>query len=222
MNCFIVYWHPEPQSFNAALLAITRTALGDAGHAVQVSDLHAMRFNPVSGRHNFITVRDPGFFKQQLEEVYATEHDGFAPDIEAELSKLEWCDTLILQFPLWWFGMPAMMKGWVDRVLAMGRTYSNARLYESGEFKGKRAMLSVTTGGPGMAYEPGGCSGDIAGILRPINRGILRFVGFDVLAPQVCYGPARMTPDQRVQVLADHARRLRWLHLDAPIDVGIC
>ncbi len=184
MNCFIVYWHPEPRSFNGALLAATRDTLTQAGHQVRVSDLHAMGFDPVSGRHNFTTVKDPDFFKQQLEELHASEHDGFAPAIETELKNLEWCDLLILQFPLWWFGLPAVMKGWVDRVFAMGRTYGGGHFYENGVFKGKRALLSLTTGGPREAYEPGGFNGDMAGVLRPINRGILRFVGFAVLGPR--------------------------------------
>ena len=50
MNCFIVYWHPEPQSFNGALIEITRETLTDLGHTVRVSDLHAKGFDPVSGR----------------------------------------------------------------------------------------------------------------------------------------------------------------------------
>ncbi|WP_295456643.1 NAD(P)H-dependent oxidoreductase [uncultured Thiodictyon sp.] len=221
MNCFIVYWHPEPQSFNGALLAATRETLTQAGHPIRVSDLHAMGFNPVSGRHNFTSVKNPDFFKQQLEELYASEDNGFAPEIESELKNLEWCDLLILQFPLWWFGMPAVLKGWVDRVFAMGRTYGGGHFYENGVFQGKRAMLSLTTGGPQGAYEPGGFNGDLTGILRPLNRGILRFVGFDVLAPQVCYGPAHLTTPERTQALADHAQRLRGLHLEDPIDVGI-
>ena len=68
-------------------------------------------------------MKNPDFFKQQIEEMYATEAGGFAPDVESELRKLEWCDLMVWQFPLWWFGLPGIMKGWVDRVLVMGRTY---------------------------------------------------------------------------------------------------
>jgi putative NADPH-quinone reductase len=123
MNIFLVGAHPEPQSFNGALFREAERTLAQAGHSVRVSDLHAMAFNPVSGRHNFTTVKDPAFFKQQHEEIHATEVGGFAPDIEAELEKIEWCDLMIWQFPLWWFGLPGTLKGWVDRVFAMGRTY---------------------------------------------------------------------------------------------------
>ncbi|MDX1605640.1 MAG: NAD(P)H-dependent oxidoreductase [Candidatus Competibacterales bacterium] len=220
MNVFIVYWHPEPRSFNAALFATARDTLRAAGHVVQTSDLQAMGFDPVSGRHNFTTVHDPGYFKQQLEERHATEHHGFAPEIEQELQKLEDCDLMIWQFPLWWFGLPAVLKGWVDRVFAMGRTYGGGRQYGNGVFRGRRALLSLTTGGPQPVYAPEGFNGDIQGILRPIQRGMLEFVGFEVLAPHVVYGPVRLSDAERRAKLQCYAERLRTIESEAPIVVG--
>jgi NAD(P)H dehydrogenase (quinone) len=220
MKVFIVYWHPEPGSFNQAMFATARETLASMGHEVQTSDLYAMGFDPVSGRHNFTTTQDPDYFKQQLEEMHATEHGGFAAGIESEMIKLEGCDLMLWQFPLWWFGLPAVLKGWVDRVFAMGRVYGGGHIYETGRFRGKRAMLSLTTGGPEEAYRKGGFNGDIAAILRPIHRGILQFVGFDVLAPQIVYGPARMTDAERKEHLAAFANRLGHISEESPIDVG--
>jgi NAD(P)H dehydrogenase (quinone) len=220
MNAFIVYWHPEPRSFNGALFRTACETLAGPEHAVRTSDLHEMRFDPVSGRHNFATVANPGFFKQQMEELYATEQKGFSAEIEAEMQKLEWCDLLILQFPLWWFGLPSVLKGWVDRVFAMGRIYGMGRIYDTGVFTGKRAMLSLTTGGPEEAYRKGGFNGDIAAILRPIQRGILQFVGFSVLEPHIVFGPAHLNDDQRRQKLERYAERLRTLSDESPIEVG--
>ena len=71
MKAFIVYWHPEPRSFNAAMFRVARETLGQAGHEVRASDLHAARFDPVSSRRNFTTVKDAGYFKQQIEEMHA-------------------------------------------------------------------------------------------------------------------------------------------------------
>ena len=177
MNVFLVYAHAEPKSFNGALFRTAQHTLQAAGHTVQVSDLYGMNFDPVSERRNFKTVKNPDFFKQQIEEMHATEVGGFAPDVEAELRKMEACDLMIWQFPLWWFGLPGILKGWADRVFAMGRTYGGERFYENGVFKGKRALLSVTTGGPEAVYQKGGWNGGIQAILRPIQRGILRFTG---------------------------------------------
>jgi NAD(P)H dehydrogenase (quinone) len=197
MKVFIVHAHPEAQSFNGSLTRTAVEALTAAGHSVQVSDLYAMQFNPVSDRRNFTTVKDSELYRQQQEELYATENNGFALDIQTELDKLEWCDTLIFQFPLWWFGLPAILKGWVDKVLAMGKTYGMGRFYDHGVFQGKRAMCSLTTGGPGTMYSEYGLNGDINMILFPINHGIFRFVGFDPLPPVVIYSPVRLSPEVR-------------------------
>ena len=220
MRIFVVFAHPEHRSFNGALLRIAVETLEAADHDVRVSDLYAIGFDPTSGRHNFTSVRDPDYFKQQLEELHATEVGGFVPAIEEELEKLEWCDLMIWQFPLWWFGLPAILKGWVDRVFAMGRTYGGGRFYEGGIFAGKRAFISLTTGGPAAAYEHGGFNGDIDPILRPIQRGMLRFVGFDVLAPHIVFGPAHQSDQDLHAAFSAYARRLRQIESESPIDVG--
>ena len=69
-----------------------------------------MQFNPVSDRRNFLTSSDPHYYKQQAEEAFAAVHNGFAMDIQAEMDKLAWCDALVLQFPLWWFSVPAIIS----------------------------------------------------------------------------------------------------------------
>ena len=220
MKAFIVLAHPEPKSFNGAMFRTAAETLRAEGHEVHTSDLHAMQWNPVSDRRNFVTVKDPDFLKLQIEEAHASEVGGFAPVIETELEKLEDCDLMIWQFPLWWFGLPAILKGWADRVLAMGRTYGNGRIYEKGVFRGKRALLSLTTGGPAEAYTPEGFNGDIMGILRPVHRGVLQFVGFDVLAPHIVYGPVRVDEARRREWLEAWAGRLRRIGDEAPIQVG--
>jgi NAD(P)H dehydrogenase (quinone) len=217
---FVVLAHPERNRFNGALFDTAVRMLKMAGHSVAVSDLYRMDFNPVSDRRNFLTIKDPDYLKLQIEETHASEGHGFAPDIELELGKIEFCDLLILQFPLWRFGMPAILKGWVDRVFAMGRAYGYGNIYEMGKFRGKRALLSLTTGGPEDAYRIGDFNGDIDAILRPIQRGVLQFVGFDVLAPQIHYGPVRVSDEQRQTWLAAYATRLDAVASEFPITVG--
>lgn len=208
MRTFIVHAHHEPTSFNGALTNAAITSLQAAGHQVVVSDLYAMSFDPVSDRRNFTTVKDPAQLKQQNEESYASENNGFVPDIQAEMDKLAWCDALILQFPLWWLGLPAILKGWVDRVLAVGRAYGGGRYFSRGVFASKRAMCSVTVGGSSEAYSHHGAYGPLDPILFPIHHGILGFVGFTVVEPFVVHAPARMRPDERAAVLAEYGRRL--------------
>ena len=69
MKVFVVYWHPEPRSFNAAMFDTARETLATAGHEVRTSDLHRMGFDPVSGRKNFKTVKDADYLKLQIEEI---------------------------------------------------------------------------------------------------------------------------------------------------------
>lgn len=208
MRVLIVHAHHEPTSFNAALTHEAREALVGAGHEVIVSDLYRAGFDPVSDRRNFRTVKDPARLKQQDEEQYASQNDGFAPELQAEMDRLAWCDVLVFQFPLWWLGLPAILKGWVDRVLALGRAYGGGRYFGRGVFAGKRAMCSVTVGGCAPVYSKLGAYGPLEAILYPVHHGILAFVGFTVIEPFVVYGPSRMTADQRATALAQYRERV--------------
>lgn len=220
MNVLLVLAHPERLSFNGAMFDVAQTTLENAGHTVVTSDLYRMGFDPVSSRHNFTSIHNPDYLKLQAEEQLASETDGFADEVEAEIAKVEAADLMIWQFPLWWFGLPAILKGWVDRVFAMGRAYGNGNIYETGKFKGKRALLSLTTGGPADAYLENGFNGDLNAILRPIQRGILNFTGFSVLQPQLVYGPVRVDDAQRQAWLAQWAQRLREIESEKAIVVG--
>jgi NAD(P)H dehydrogenase (quinone) len=212
MRVLIVHAHHEPESFNGAMLAVARETLLRAGHEVQVSDLYAMRFDPVSDRRNFTTVANPLRLDQQSEEIFAVEHGGFAADVAAEIEKLQWCDVLLLQFPLWWMGMPAILKGWIDRVFTLGVTYGGGRWFDKGRLAGKRAMLSLTVGAPEAAYSCNGLYGSIATILYPLSHGILAFVGFSVLEPFVVYGPGRLDAAGRAAELARFRERIGNLY----------
>lgn len=212
MRVFIIHAHPEERSFNGARTGAALEALAAAGHAVEVSDLYRMGFDPVPDRRNFTTVADPACFKQQAEETFAGAHDGLVPEIMAEQEKLFRCDALILQFPLWWFGLPAILKGWVDRVFAAGgRIYGGGKWYDRGVFAGKRAMCSVTIGGGEPMYSAHGINGPIDTILFPINHGMLYFTGFTVIEPFLVHGPARMSGDERAVALARYRARVLGL-----------
>jgi NAD(P)H dehydrogenase (quinone) len=212
MRVFIVHAHPEPQSFNGAMTRMAAEALTSAGHEVAISDLYAMGFDPISDRRNFVTVHDPLYYRQQAEEAHAAQFNGFASDIREEMDKLFWCDALILQFPLWWFGLPAILKGWIDRVFASGgRIYGGGKWYDQGVFAGKRAMCSITIGGSASLYSPRGLNGPIASILFPIHHGMLYFTGFSVVEPFVVHAPARTGGEQRAAELKRYRGRVLGL-----------
>lgn len=210
-NILIVHAHPEPKSFSSALAGAAAASLAAEGHAVTITDLYALGFDPVSSRRNFTTVADPGYFKPQAEERHATQVGGFAPELEVEMRKLEACDVLIFSFPLWWFGLPAMLKGWVDRVFAMGRTYGSGRLYENGIGRGKRAMVLMTTGSPATAFRQHGVHASLESILAPIHHGVFWFNGYVPLRPFVTWRAAHITDAGRAAELRRLEGRMKTL-----------
>jgi len=220
MKILIVYAHPEPQSFNGALKDLAVEVLKGAGHEVQVSDLYALGFDAAGGPIDFIARDDASCFRYQREQIHATASGLFVPELKAEMDKLVWADFVIFQFPLWWFSLPAILKGWVDRVFAMGFSYGPRERHETGIFRGKRAMLSFTTGGPPGTYVPGGANGDIDELLRHIQYGMLHFVGIDVLPPFIAYSAARVDAEQRAAYLEAYRARLLSLESTAPIEFG--
>jgi NAD(P)H dehydrogenase (quinone) len=216
MNVLIVHAHHERSSFNAALLRTAVSALHDAGHRVELSDLYAMGFDPVSDRRNFASVFDPERLRQQSEEAHASRHGGFVAELQAEMAKLARCDLLIFHFPIWWLGMPAILKGWVDRVFAVGIAYGGGRRFGSGVMRGRRAMSIVTVGGLPRDYDGRGDYAPIEQVLYPIHRGIFEFTGFEVLPPFVAYGPNRVDAAQRFADLAALRERIASLGTRRP------
>lgn len=146
MHAHIVLAHPEPKSFNAHLANVARTSLRDSGWTVSVSDLYSMKFDPCEKSDFYSSLRDSSRFNVQAEQRYASEQKTIPPEIKEEIEKLDSSDLLILQYPMWWHLPPAMLKGWYDRVLLYGEVYTSRNRFETGRFKGKRVMLSVTVG----------------------------------------------------------------------------
>ena len=207
MHVLIVYAHPEPTSFNAALKDAAIETIGAAGHNVEVSDLYAEGFNPVAGRHDFSTVADQQRFHYQSEQLLAARSDGFSDELKREQNRLLGADIVILQFPLWWGGPPAILKGWFDRVLAYGFAYAEGRRYDQGLFKGRYGIICVTTGGTEQRFSKDGEYGDIERVLWPVRRLALEYLGLVVEDPTVCYATPRVDEATRADyILAWKAR----------------
>jgi len=187
MNVLIVLAHPEPASFNAHLASRARDAFIAAGHAVTLSDLYADGFDPREAGHHFSERVDPTRFDAQAEQRFHWERQTLPTDVEREAKRILWADVVILQFPLWWFGPPAILKGWMDRVFVYGGLYTGARRHETGPCRGKRALMCVTTGSSEAACSPDGPEGDTRLILWP-SLYALRYLGFTVLQPNLIYG----------------------------------
>ncbi|PQA95794.1 NADPH quinone oxidoreductase [Chryseobacterium shigense] len=207
MKILIILAHPEEKSLNAAMFNTAIKSLEEAGHEVKTTDLYRENYQPVSGKGNFTELQNPGYFKQQNEELFAVQHSTLMPDIVSEQEKIEWCDVMIWQFPLYWFSVPAILKGWVDKVFTLGKFYDNGKIFDNGFSAGKKAMLSLTTGGPQKNYVEEKY-GDINSILFPLHHGILEFLGFSVLQPEIVYSVERLTDEERKTLLEHWATRL--------------
>ncbi|WP_349609376.1 MULTISPECIES: NAD(P)H-dependent oxidoreductase [Cupriavidus] len=218
MNVLIVFAHPEPNSFSAALKNTAVQTLTELGHQVTVSDLYQMGWSPTLGEADFPQARaDADYLDLSREQEHAYAHRTHSADVHAEQEKVKAAELVLFHFPVWWFSMPAMLKGWVDRVFSRGFAYSTGRKYESGHFKGKRAMICLTTGTASTLYEPNGIDGDLHHVLWPIHNGILGYTGFTVLPPFAAWMPARVTDEDRDAYLEAYAARLKSLDDTEPL-----
>jgi len=218
----LVLAHPEPQSLNAHLAQAARAELEAQGHRVVVSDLYALGWQPVVGAADFPDRLNPAQLDIIAESGHAFKQGSLTADVRAEQVKLLEADAVVFQFPLWWFGMPAIMKGWIERVYAYGLAYGyrdegNRYRYGDGALCGKRAMLSVTLGGPEADYSSRGINGQLDELLFPITHGVLYYPGMNVLPTYAVYDAHRLD-DAGVTRVADGLRaRMRGLFDDAPL-----
>jgi len=164
MRVLVVYCHPNPKSFNHAVKEEVVAGLGQAGHEVKVRDLYAEPFK---------TVLDGADFGQILA-------GSIPPDIQKEQALVSWAEGLVFLYPVWWFGLPAALKGWVDRVLLQGFAFAFGPKGPEGLLTHRKALVLNTTGGPEATYDAAG-SKEI--FIRPFTDGTLRFCGIrDVTA----------------------------------------
>ena len=104
MRTLVIYCHPNPDSFVAAARDRVLAGLGAAGHEVRHTDLYADGFRP------------------ELSEDERRTHleAGIAPELQRYADDLRWAEAIVLVYPTWWSGQPAMLKGWMDRVWGAG------------------------------------------------------------------------------------------------------
>jgi NAD(P)H dehydrogenase (quinone) len=224
MNVLIVHAHLEPASFSSALHLAAKSFFVQMGCSVQVSDLYEMNFNPVASASDFNDRANPDYFNYALEQrkslSAATISAGtISDDIKAEIEKVEAADLLILNFPLYWFSMPAILKGWIDRVFVSGKFYGGKRIYANGGMAGKKVLVSVTTGGREDMLSCSGIHGDINDILKPLLQGTLGYVGMEVLEPFHAFHVPYISAEARADLLDKWRSELATLDERKQIDM---
>ena len=220
-TALVVHAHPEPASFSTAQMRVATATLESAGYRVEVLDLYAIGFKAILDRRDFNDAE--AHFKPQAEQMKAFAAGSLPADVAEHLRALQRADLLVLSFPMWWFSLPAILKGWVDRVFVMGALFGGSRgLFDDAAMVGRRAVLLISTGGSAQSFRNvRGGLGATNDLLLHVHHGMLRFVGYDVLEPVVTYGPAHLDEPQRERALEDV--REAFVRLDdrsfvAPID----
>ena len=209
MNVFIVYAHHEPSSFTSAMKNLATEVLSRQGHNVTVSDLYGQGFSAVAQKWDFVTTSG-SHFNYMLEQKHAANLDlAFSPDILGEIQKVKAADLVLFVTPLWWSGVPAILKGWFDRVLAMGVAWDGGKIYEKGLLRGKQAMIIAAAGAPAEFYQlDGKYEATAAELLRPLNHATLAYCGFDVHEPYVALNVLGVNNTGRTKLLEDLRFRL--------------
>jgi NAD(P)H dehydrogenase (quinone) len=224
MRVLWIYAHPEPTSLNASLRDEGIDQLRGDGHTVEISDLYEMGWKAPFDRS------DLGNLTDQPNEISRASHRAYeagtlAADIRAEQAKLLRADTVVMQFPLWWYSTPAILKGWIDRVFTKGFAYGipdpdhpgRTFRYGRGPLSGRRAQVIVTTGSPEAAMGPRGVNGQLDQVLFPLLHGTLWYVGMDVLPPVAIHGADRISDQDYARSAATVRHRLEVLDEVAPM-----
>ncbi|KAG1661937.1 putative NAD(P)H oxidoreductase [Nymphon striatum] len=181
MNVLIVFTHPNSSSFNHAILERISAGLKEAGHTIKVKDLYQENFDPILSANDL----------EQLQQGKTP------PKIAKEQEQLLWADSLIFIYPLWWFGRPAMLKGWFDIVMTNGLAFEYSSDGAKGLLKHERALVLITAGGSKQYFED---SDALQLIHRPITDGTLSFCGIKDVSHEIYYDIANISDEERTKI----------------------
>jgi NAD(P)H dehydrogenase (quinone) len=197
----LVHAHPEPQSFTAAMFRAAQEELLASGAQIRTSDLYAKGFNAVASAADFGAREAADYLVYAKEQRLNRERGTLAPDIAEEVDNVLWADLVILNFPIFWFSTPAILKGWIDRVFLSGIFYGGKRFYDRGGLAGKRAWVTATLGGRPHMFGEHAIHGEIERMLSHLLRGTLAYVGFEVLEPFFGYHIPYLSEAERAAIL---------------------
>lgn len=183
MNTLLVYAHPNARSFNAALVQVIQEEIVDKGYPLKVKDLYAMNWNPVLSQKDF--------------EGY---HTGNLPeDIKQEQADVAWADLVIMVAPVWWYSIPAILKGYIDRVFSLGFAYKYTATGPLGLLKGKKGLFITTSGANKQDAEYSG----MINILDKSLGGVFTFSGFSEKKLHNLFAVPTVSDDERKQMLTE-------------------
>lgn len=188
MNVLIVYAHPNPRSFNQAILETVDAALRAQGHATRIHDLYQMQFRCVLDG----------------EDLLRSWRGDLPVDTRREQEALRWAQGLVLIYPVWWFGPPAILKGWIDRVFTRKFAFDFGPEGMKGLLHLERALIFNTLGGDQATYQQEHWEELLA---RPMIEGILGACGVRNITYQAFYQVPSIPVTER-EAMLDQVRAL--------------
>ncbi|MCP5158882.1 MAG: NAD(P)H-dependent oxidoreductase [Gammaproteobacteria bacterium] len=188
MNVLIVYAHPNPRSFNRAILETVDATLRERGHATQVHDLYRMKFRCVLDG----------------EDLLRNWRGNLADDVQREQEAVRWAQGLVFIYPIWWFGPPAILKGWIDRVFTRKFAFNIGAGGMEGLLTHRRALILNTLGGDQATYQQEHWH---ELLVRPIAEGVLGACGVRNVTHRAFYQVLSISQAER-QMMLDEARDL--------------
>ncbi|MCF6441357.1 NAD(P)H-dependent oxidoreductase [Pseudoalteromonas luteoviolacea] len=202
MRVHLIVAHPEEKSFNCALHQVAKQTLNEFGAIVTESNLYAEQFDAVAGSKDVMGFSEPSGFNLAKAQRYALDNGAFCEQIKQEQKNLIACDLLILQFPLWWWSFPAILKGWIDRVLTSGFAYGQGAILVP-----KKVMYSITTGGAANQDEMAYYKGKIDGLYQDV----FGFMGWKIVPPFIAHGVQQKSHKARQLILQDYQSHLNTI-----------
>jgi len=210
-TALVVFAHPNPKSYCGALRDITVQKLTSMGFKVIESDLYKMNFQAVFTLKEVNAEPKEGVSvsEEMLKTVQAHKIES---DVQVEIDKIQSASYIIFIAPTWWGTVPAILKGWFDRVLLKGAAFDVPYgVFEGGYFKGKKCLLVTSTGWPKdyFAKEGKGAGGQtIEENYWHIIQGVFSFCGMETLPIFACYGMDIADKEERIKVLNDYEEKL--------------
>lgn len=200
----ILISHPDSlHSFNHKMAMKAHEILTAMGHKVRLVDLVAIKFRPDGGPHDFKKVQNLEKFDYQHEQKYAVENNNFSDEVKEQMDNLTWCDYVIHQFPFYWFSVPAVHKGWCDRVLAYHYAYGGGS-----NLAGRKWLTSTTTGGP-EKYYTGSIGDTVENFLKHFNLNTPKLIGMETLPIFVAHGVNFASDAEKQKYLEDWVEYLK-------------
>ena len=184
MKYLIVYTHPNPASFNNAILATISEELKKGNKNFEVRDLYKLHFNPILS----------------TDDLVAIQNGEVPPDIKKEQNYILSADAVIFIYPIWWSSMPAMLKGYIDRVFSLKFAYDITADGVIGLLKGKKAFIVSTTGASKEDYEK---MGAFKMMNMSMDMAIFQFSGMEVIGHKYFSAVPYVSGQDRKQMLEE-------------------